>query len=72
MERLSGKKNYLGTFFGSCASLKDGQYLLQESFKETNSNINKLGFCCIYGKANSQAFRKAKTKTLNKKQYEVC
>ena len=60
------------TFFGSHIPPENSQHLLQRLSKEANSDITIPGLCSTYGKANNQAFYKAKTKITGKKtRYKV-
>lgn len=67
MERLPKKKKHLGTFFGSHASLKDGQHLSYGSFRETDNNSNTFGLRFTHGKGNNQAPYKVETRILIEK-----
>ena len=66
MEGLPRRKEYLETFFGSHAPPKNGQYLPQEPFRKTDSNINTLRLCSTHCQANNPAPHKAGTKISSK------
>ena len=71
MKRLFGRKEHLRTFFGSHAPPENGQHFPQKLSGEADSDINTLGLCSTYGKANSQATRKVEMKMPSKKCYKA-
>lgn len=71
MEKLSKKREYLKIILSSYAPLEDGQYLLQRPFEKANNDISTSELRFTYGKANSQALCKAKTKIPSKKHHEM-
>ena len=72
MKKLPRRRKHLGVILSDYALSKNGQHLLYRPFKIANSNIITFELHSTHGKANNQAFYKAKTRTSSKKRYEMC
>ena len=66
MEGLTGRKEYLGTFFSRYTPPEDGQHFLQGPPGEVNSNISIPALRSAYGQVNNPAPREAKARVTNR------
>ena len=71
MERLPGRREYLGTFFGGHAPLEDGQHLPQGSPGEADSDISTSGLRSAHGQADNPALHQTKARTTNRMCYKA-